>query len=1221
MSTSWTCLNGHRWSDRAGGVRAAIACPICACPPVHGDHAVNDHGLLGIPTFLPILLTSLNDGIVLSDAQGRLTFCNPAAEALLGSGLADTLLHELPHRFGLYHAHSGYLLAPDELPLSKAIRGDEGGTVEVFVNNAEMRRGVFVSLSARPVRDADGVLHGGLLVLRDLTDSHFLERRLMLNQVLIQALMDHVPNTTIFFKDLDSRYLRVNRALGEQFGLADPLEVIGRSDKQFYDDDYARQTLQEEQQIIRTGEPVINHDEKQRWRDGHERWVSATRLPLRDSAGKIIGTFGLTRDVTDRVEAMEALRLSEARFRNLFASSPDAIFVEDSNGVVLDVNPAACKLHGTTADELIGQNVLDLIPAAHRPKAELLFREMVEGKREQLQAFTWARDGRAIPVELMARPIEHAGTPALLIHVRDITERMRTEAELVKLSRAVEQTADAVFITDRAGKIEYVNPAFEQMTGYPAAEAVGRLPNLLKSDRHDRDFYRRLWETILAGRTFRAVLTNRKKNGELFFVDQTITPLKDSAGRVLHFVATCKDISDRKAAEEELHKSRERFALAVLGSKDGIWDWDMLTDEVYYSPRWKEMLGYADHEIRNHFSEWRDRLHPEDHDRAFATITAYVEGEVPDYELEHRLQHKNGGYRWILARGVAFRDADGKPYRMAGSHTDITERKRALAELRQAKEAAEEASRAKSQFVANVSHELRTPLNGILGMTQLMLETSFSEEQREYFTTMQSSVDALLGVINDVLDFSKIEADRLELDATEFTLRSALADALKPFAVRARAKGLELAYEVADDVPDRLTGDWVRLRQVILNLVGNAIKFTERGRVFARIELAGKAVAYDPRVTLHCVVRDTGIGVPTDKQQLIFEPFTQADGSMTRKYGGTGLGLTISDRLVRLMGGTLSVDSTVGAGSAFAFTVTLWLPTHQALREPDPAAPPAPSTAVRRLHLLLVEDNNVNQKVVVWMLRRQGHTFTLAQDGAGAVEAFEREKFDAVLMDVQMPGMDGYEATRRIRAAEGGGPRHVPIIAMTAHVMKGDREHCLEAGMDAYLPKPVDFQALSRLLAELTVRPESKKEGAERNGQPLVVPADIPVSAIPAPAPPAAEPVLDGTEALSRVGGDEKLLGELLRLFQADVPKLLADVRSAIQRGDATLLRRAGHTFKGAASSLGATQTRVAAARLEEMGRNSRFDGAEAACLELEQALARLDAETASFVERPTKGV
>jgi PAS domain S-box-containing protein len=794
----------------------------------------------------------------------------------------------------------------------------------------------------------------------------------------------------------------------------------------------------------------------------------------------------------------------------------------------------------------------------------------------------------------------------------DSTIRQRTEEQLLKLSRAVEQTADGIFITDRAGVIEYVNPAFEQMTGYSSGETLGQTPSLLKSERHDRAFFHRLWQTILAGQTFRAVLTNRKKNGVLFDVDQTITPLKDATGRITHFVSTCKDISESKAAQEELHRSRERFALAVQGSKDGIWDWDMRTNEVYYSPRWKAMLGYADHEISNAFSEWENRLHPDDHARALATVKAYVEGEIPDYELEHRLRHKNGSYRWILARGVALRDADGKPYRMAGSHTDITERKRALAELNQAKEAAEDASRAKSQFVANVSHELRTPLNGILGMTQLLFETPLTAEQREYLTTVQVSVDSLLAVISDVLDFSKIEADRLDLDPAEFSLRTALADALKPLVVRAVAKGLELTYEVADAVPDRLVGDWPRLRQVILNLVGNAIKFTERGSVSARIDLAQREDGYDPRVTLRCIVTDTGIGIPQDKQFAIFEPFTQADGSMTRKYGGTGLGLTISDKLVRLMGGALHVDSAPGVGSSFHFTATLWLATNQSGQPASPAAPPLPTRAapLRPLHVLLVEDNSVNQKVAACLLQKQGHTFALAQNGAEAVEAVSRQSFDAVLMDVQMPGMDGLEATRLIRARETGGSRRLPIIAMTAHVMKGDRERCLSAGMDAYLPKPVDSLELSRLLAQLIPTPDGADhtDVPRRNGEDQQTPT--------APAQ-MTEPVLNRQQALARVGGDEQLLRELLLIFVADAPRWLADARSAIRSANEPQLRCATHTLQGAASSVGAMQTRAAAAHVEELAHAAQWDAAALACNELEQALARLIAETASFAPRP----
>ena len=361
----------------------------------------------------------------------------------------------------------------------------------------------------------------------------------------------------------------------------------------------------------------------------------------------------------------------------------------------------------------------------------------------------------------------------LLSPLHDLPGR-RAEEQLHKLSRAVEQIADAVFITDKQGLIQYVNPAFEQMTGYDRIDVLGNTPRVVKSGHHDLDFYHRLWTTILSGRNFRAVITNRKKDGELFYADTTITPLKDQAGDITHFVASWKDITESKHAQDELHRSQERFALAVQGSNDGIWDWDLRRDEVYFSPRWKGMLGYEDHEIFNKSSEWSSRIHPADVDPILQTLHAYLDGLLPTYEIVHRLKHKDGSYRWILSRGVAFRDADGKPYRMAGSHTDITRSKNTEEELRKAKEAAEEANRAKTQFLANVSHELRTPLGGILGMTQLALETPLTAEQRDYLTTTKVSAEGLLAVINDILDYSKIEAGKLELHPEEFPLRDAL---------------------------------------------------------------------------------------------------------------------------------------------------------------------------------------------------------------------------------------------------------------------------------------------------------------------------------------------------------------------------------------------------------------------------------------------------------------
>jgi signal transduction histidine kinase/DNA-binding response OmpR family regulator len=621
------------------------------------------------------------------------------------------------------------------------------------------------------------------------------------------------------------------------------------------------------------------------------------------------------------------------------------------------------------------------------------------------------------------------------------------------------------------------------------------------------------------------------------------------------------------------------------------------------------------------------------------------------------------------------------------------------AELAAATRVAEEASQAKSEFLANMSHEIRTPLNGIIGMTELALDTPLSHEQREYLTMVKGSADALLAILNDILDFSKIEMRKLALEHIPFSLRDHLAELLKPLALRAEQKGLELVCHVLPDVPNIAVGDPGRLRQVLVNLVGNAIKFTERGQILVQVEIESKS---DEATLLHYFVSDSGIGVPTDKQQAIFEPFKQADGSTTRHFGGTGLGLAISSTLVELMGGRIWLESAPFEGSTFHFTARLGvtdarpeittldlvdLPVlivddnavnrrvlHdlllrwkmrprmadsgaaalQALREASadgrrfalvlldanmpgmdgfevarriqndaqlagptimmlsssgqhgesarcreigianhltkpvdqrdllgaiaralarahavratlPSAMLPADLPERRLDILLAEDNIVNQRLAATLLERRGHRVTIAGNGREALDAIGRHPFDVVLMDVQMPEMGGFEATAAMRAAG----LSVPIIAMTAHAMKGDRERCLAAGMDEYLTKPLDSRQLCAMVEGIV----SARGPAGWSDQPLDVP----------------EPVL------ARVGGDRQLLAEISRLFVDDAPQHLERIRLAFEARDGDALRRAAHGLKGAAANFEADGVVSAARALEEMGRTARFDDYESA--------------------------
>jgi signal transduction histidine kinase/FixJ family two-component response regulator len=550
-------------------------------------------------------------------------------------------------------------------------------------------------------------------------------------------------------------------------------------------------------------------------------------------------------------------------------------------------------------------------------------------------------------------------------------------------------------------------------------------------------------------------------------------------------------------------------------------------------------------------------MHPDDREQTRRAVLAYLAGKTREFEIENRILHKDGSYRWMLSRGVALRDATGKPVFLTGTAQDITERKAQEAELRQAKEAAEAANRAKDEFLANVSHEIRTPFGAILGMTELVLETPLTEDQLQCLETVKSAADSLLGLVNDLLDFSKIEAGKLELDPADFSLRAAVGDTLRALTPRARQKGLALVWQVQPEVPDVLVGDARRLQQVLLNLVGNAIKFTEKGEVAVRVEVAG-GPAGDGEVTLRFAVRDTGIGIARDQQDKIFQAFAQADISTTRKYGGTGLGLSIAARLVALLGGAITLDSEPGRGSTFTFTARLRRqpPSQEPVAPRLPAWEPAPVLALAApLRILVAEDNEFNVRHLERLLTRRGHVVRLAGNGREALALAGEGSLDVLLLDLHMPELDGFQVAQAIRERERAAGGHLPIIALTARSRKEDREHCLAAGMDDYLSKPVRttelFAAIDRVVSAAAPRPGQSRD---EDGTKLINPRAL----------------------LAACDSDREGLRELCTDLQAFAPGRLADVMDALGGGDAPRLRDAAHKFSGLLSAFSSVAGRVA---------------------------------------------
>jgi PAS domain S-box-containing protein len=655
----------------------------------------------------------------------------------------------------------------------------------------------------------------------------------------------------------------------------------------------------------------------------------------------------------------------------------------------------------------------------------------------------------------------------------EIQERKQMETALregeQKYRDLFENANDIIYTHDLQGNYTSVNKTCEKILGYTSAEALSmNLAQIIAPEYFEEATQRLAHKTTELSASVYELGIIAKDGHEVIL--EVNSRLISEDGKPIGVQGMARDVTERIRVEEELRKSREQYELAVAGSNDGLWDWNMLTNEVYFSPRWKSMLGYEDHEFENCFAAWESVIHPDDHAHAFATIHDYVDGRTSQYSLVHRLRHKDGTYRWILARAALLRNADKVAYRMSGSHTDITESKHAETALQIARDAALESARLKSEFLANMSHEIRTPMNGVIGMTGLLLDTELNADQRDFAETIRASGDALLTIINDILDFSKIEAGKLQFEVVDFDLRNAVESTVESLAERAREKKIEFASFVNSDVPTALRGDPGRLRQILTNLMGNALKFTERGEVIVSAEKESENSA---TVMIRFSVSDTGIGISEETQQKLFQAFTQADGSTTRRYGGTGLGLSISKQLVELMGGQIGLTSTPGAGSTFWFTVTL---------DKQPAEANQPILKIDglgNLRVLIVDDNATNRKILSHQLSSWGMVHAQAESGAQALELLKNAAangiaYDLAILDFLMPGMDGFALAEAIKSD----PEiaSVRLVLLTSAGERGDGARSRDAGIAAYLSKPVRQSQLFDCLISVMSKSAASEE-------------------------------------------------------------------------------------------------------------------------------------------------